>query len=392
MTRDQNRRKPLCVESLEDRTCLNAAVNFSAGDHTLRIVGDKADDVVSIVQNDSTDTLTVTVGMNPAIPSQRPRTFNFQSSAIDRVIVNLGAGNDDFSYQLVSDAMIYQKRLLVDLGAGDDHARFDFGGPLQASSTEGSSDVNDSNHSASDITPPTDPSEGAGLNVTTPQTILAALREIRTALKINVKGGAGNDQVEANIGSVGLQSSLNWVADLGSGDDSSSVVISGQIDGIVNGSRTSSGRVTIVQRGGSGNDQLNVEAGDLSVVVGAKLDVSQSGGQGDDNMSFHYTGMANGLVRGRSFGGDGQDTIAQRIYWNDGSQGSLVSNVNGNQGDDQLTNIIQPTNSLDTGLPHALSATGPTSISGKMDGGDGMDSGVISSNVVISNVEAIGLL
>src|SRR3954451_17493720 len=79
------------VENLEARWCPSATITTINNGHTLVIRGDNAANVVSVVQNDNQNKLTVEAD---------GQTQQHNSGDITAVTVQLRSGNDRFSYTL----------------------------------------------------------------------------------------------------------------------------------------------------------------------------------------------------------------------------------------------------------------------------------------------------
>src|SRR5262249_57256558 len=98
------------------------------------------------------------------------------------------------------------------------------------------------------------------------------------------------------------------------------------------------------------------------------------GGDGKDKVAVSYTGAVNGDLDFRATGGDGDDTVVGTVTLGAGSTGSLKGRVNGGDGNDDLTFNI-------TG------ATAGVAIDAVLDGGDGTDTCVHTTNVTAKNCE-----
>src|SRR5436190_3384785 len=111
------------LEALEARDCPTVSVTTGAGG-LLRIVGTQDWEQVVIVQNDTTDTLTV-YSNNRAKPDEAVTQVvdiqEFKSSAINKIAVDLKDGDDVFFYTLETGSdLLYAKDLSVSTGAGAD--------------------------------------------------------------------------------------------------------------------------------------------------------------------------------------------------------------------------------------------------------------------------------
>lgn len=159
-------------EVLEVRQLLSSnsvVVSFNRAAQTLTVVGSEDADHISITQNDAMRTLTVVTSQ-----VDRPEiTQQFPVQMIDRIMLRLGAGDDQFEYKTVGRVRT-AKDISLNLGSGDDTAGI-------AWAEDGSMSV--------------------------------------ASLSLNVTAGDGSDAVGARIGRVrgNVKTSVN--VDLGSGDD-----------------------------------------------------------------------------------------------------------------------------------------------------------------------------
>lgn len=421
MTRDRLNHRPLFVEALEDRTVLNATVALVGGGQHLKIVGDDAAESVCIVQNDATDTLTVTCGINNPYSLAPAQVQTFRSSDIKKITINLGGGDDRLIYTLESDTFDFAKQIKVDLGAGNDLAKFIFAGEgiqqaIPLPNGDGGPGADDQGQGIGAEQPGLSEGEpidaifignlgpavqvgggvggqgvdgqdvGGGLiDQNADATLLWTIsgwKQIRAALDIDVSAGKGDDTVVAKFGSVDARGSVNYKVAFGEGNDVGDVQLFGEI----------AGSMAITHQGNKGADQLSVEGmGGNSVAEGGILGLKQYGGKGNDAISFNYAGLVRGLLEATSRGKAGDDTISHSLNIDYRSTGQIRSHVFGDGGLDTLTNDMHVDLPV---LPPILPlfCFAPVDLAGTLDGGDGLDLGQATSNVTVSSVENFSLL
>src|SRR3954469_9754106 len=83
----RRRAASLAVNALEDRWCPSAVVTTASAGHTIVITGDANANHIVVTQNDATDKLKIVAD---------GKTYNFTSSDVTRLKVDLKAGNDTF--------------------------------------------------------------------------------------------------------------------------------------------------------------------------------------------------------------------------------------------------------------------------------------------------------
>lgn len=304
--RKPEHRLPCRLERLEDRQLLAVTTQLLDGGATLKLMGDSASESVTITQNDLDDTLGVRWSvLNAGTTGDLPIPIQtFQSSAIKKIIVSLGAGNDQFNYELNGNEVVWPKTLTVDLGAGNDNAFLDFGGNL--------------------IYPVLMQGPGDGQAIQPPYQPNPA--ELKAKLDISVQGGAGNDTIDAIFGNV--RANLAYRAQGGAGNDT----LSGSIAGVV-----AAGNTTLFdQDGGAGNDSLWASLDLPGIETGGKLIVNQRGGTDQDTLGFSTYGTIQGLLQINQSGGTGNDTLTSTLLANWTSAGSVQSRILGDAGNDQL--------------------------------------------------------
>lgn len=185
MTTHRPGRKPLVVERLERRDLMAGDVFAAVIAQQLVIVGDAADNGVTLTYSSATQTYRVTgrdAGGSPTTingldTSQPGNVAEF--GGVKQLYVGLGGGNDDFDVGSATAVdMVIQKWLTIEMGDGDDQVRLGAGG-----------------NAAGGAAP--------------------VARSLRTGTSVSANLGAGNDQPSIANADIGLN--LNVLA--GDGDD-----------------------------------------------------------------------------------------------------------------------------------------------------------------------------
>jgi hypothetical protein len=270
-----------------------AGVTATLNGSTVKVTGDDAPNLVTVLQYDGFDTLYV-------IDDQSQQTIlSTVSSAVARISIDLKGGNDVLVYRPAHfDDFLYGKKVRINLGDGDDIATLPF------------------------------------------HTYMNDQIVVHGALDIQVKGGNGDDYVNAQFGDK-PGGKLVFKADLGNGDDQGYADMWGEI--------TSLATVKFDLRGGAGNDQVQTYStyvngqgyNRVDVAAGSTLDIKIRGGSGNDQSYNVYGGDADGKVSIRvdlGTGADGSTIDAQLPQF---SFGSFTGYVNGRGGNDVLEGILQ---------------------------------------------------
>lgn len=349
-------RSRLQLESLERRDCPSVTLSLQNG-NTLVITGDDSGNDVHITQDDAHDTLAVTgVITTPATrasangnPSTSLATQTFQSSKISRIVVKLGTGDDSLEYQLAPGSnYAFAKAFNINMGDGNNIVTFSTGNPQMGG-----------------IDPP-----GAGVDGSTrPQMVES---QIQANLKLSICTGAGNDQVQINLGEITNHATAAVFARLGAGDDSFSCVSGAAIH--------AGGTLLVDVNGGLGNDTIYTSMRG-TIENQAFASVSLRGNQGDDQITVEQNSLLLGRMSVNAWGGVGNDQIGVSANSQDGSNGYLSVREFGDQGDDSLTYNGLPATNAALNLVNALLA-----------GGDGTDTAHISQTVPMSSIEMIDYL
>ena len=231
-TRTKNRFRPT-LDALEARECLSASA-FLDG-HTLHVVGTEGNDFVRILQYERTNQIT--------IDGSSVRAFD--ASRVSRFHIDLKGGDDTLFYQVMDGPAVTRDRGIdVNLGGGNDGASLSF--------VRYAADAN----GRYGVVP------GGGLS-------------IQAALNIRVDGGAGDDAVTADFGSVN-HGHVKCRLFLGDDNDFGMVHLYGKVsaDSVAN----------LIVRGQYGDDTVAawVESG---AVIAGELRLKYSGGPGQDDLS-----------------------------------------------------------------------------------------------------------
>ena len=243
---------------------------------TLTIRGTDQADSVSIIQNDTARTVTVATGPRGG----NTTTTSFDARLVDRLIVSLDAGDDQFSFATVGEVRS-QKDLRINLGEGDDDAVIRWA---------------DDRSSA------------------------------RASLRVFLEGESGSDAVGVRIGALRSFTSAYVIASLGDGNDAFFSQVLNPND--------KSGFIRIDAFGAAGDDELQHEG---SGVMGrdAQVWVQLNGGAGDDQLDLNQKGAVDGRFVGQLQGGSGDDEIIAALV-NRSGRGRATLNANGGQGNDSF--------------------------------------------------------
>jgi hypothetical protein len=252
----------LSVESLDRRD--NPSTTVALSGHTLNIIGDNGANSVQIALVDAT---------NQVLVHADGHDFQFASSQVQNVNVNLKGGDDSLSVQLglgneSAVSLTQAKSFAINLGDGADSAQFFFG----------------------------------GLNV--PGRVIAA------NLGIVVHAGNGDDSVIGNFGET--KASLTFQTFMGAGNDESFGGLWGKLD--------AGAAVKLDFHGETGNDSLNTFAtfvndyDQVDIDGGASLDIGLNGGDGNDTINTTYGGTDHGKLKVREDGGNGNDHVTADIH------------------------------------------------------------------------------
>lgn len=337
------------LEALEDRHLLAVTSTLLPGG-TLQITGRLPAEQVRILQNDVDDTLSVSwneVSDEPLMTLMPPDVF--QSSAIKRIVVNLGGGDDDLRYVLESNQLTRPKTISVNLGRGDDYMLLDFGGNLV---------------SAADMLPPEYDDELQLIDYP-----MAMPAELNANLAIDVHGSVGSDTIDAIFGHI--NKNLSYRATGLTGNDTLTVLSAGLV--------AADARTVYDLDGGAGNDQLAVNFGSYGIEVGGRAQVRQRGGVGNDVLNIHAALPVMGTLYYYQQGGAGNDTTEATAQASWMSTGRVLARVLGDASNDLMTLKIK----RDPIPPYValLAALEDMKVAATLNGGGGSNQAWITSNV-----------
>ena len=273
-------RSQLLLEVLEQRQLMAVLTSFDRTTKTLTITGTEAADIVSITQNDSTNKLTVVASPSDATTQQ------FPAHLVNQVIVRLGNGDDQFSYETTGDVW-NRKDVQLDFGDGDDTGTFQW-------------------------------ADGG--------------RTAHTNLSLLASGADGSDAFGVRIGRVGYASSTTVRVDLGNGDD-------GFVAETLNPG-VARANMTFDVKGGNGDDELqHFSSGALAWLASSTIRLD--GQAGNDSVQVSNQGRINGELNETLVGGIGNDSLSSAAVDSDGN-GKVTVDVQGSDGDDKLVMDIRP--------------------------------------------------
>lgn len=311
----------LCVEALEDRVVPTVGPPV---DGVLTITGNWFVNELSIVQDDTDNNIHVSMRYAPWLA---PDEYDFASSAVHTIVVDLKEGGDDFYYGLALGTDLTRgKTLDIDLGEGHNDATFD---------------------------------------------CYLAGSSLSADLTIDLSCGSGEDELWANFG--GITGSLFWKnildmdVELGGGDDTAEVGIRGDLGG--------NGEAWVKLWGGDGDDWLYVHGVGTDIAAGGRLYVDARGEVGEDQIVIDYAGKVVGNLYVYSRGGDQGDTLLTYAQLLNGSTGNVYTYSWGDAGHDYLEMKVWGT------------TTG--SHSHWFSGGLGYDTAMKTSNVSSASTESV---
>jgi hypothetical protein len=332
----------LNLETLEDRTCPSISTSLLDQGHTLVINGDNQGDHVWLTQNDDRDELLLYWFPNDGqIHPQVVQESVFQSSAIQKVVLNLRGGDDTFDFNVEGSGLTYGKEFLVNLGSGNDRASFDF----------------------------------AGASLPAPGL------PIRANVKIVLAAGGGADEVTASFGQIAAGRSATLLADLGSGNDTAAVTLHGDV--------AAGASLNLALIGGLGKDSLSTTTGAAArIEMGAVVNVLLDGRQGSDVLNQYFAGYLGGHLNARLTGGEGVDVLGSQIVASWDSSGQANIGLSGGTGKDQLlllTSVTPPPEDIAFILPW----TPALKMKYAVDGGLGFDRAEVAAGTLVRRCEQV---
>jgi hypothetical protein len=280
------------VEGLEGRSCPSVTASVTGAGHILTLTGDDAGNDIRI-NDDGAGHLDVRINGGAT------RTY----AGIDTLNINPGNGNDGVFYMVRGD--LVQNRA-VNVNLGDGNSRFDF------RTVPGSGVI------------------GQGAD---------PLR-----LDVNVHGGKGHDWLSGNLGDI-VNAQVTVRAYFGSGDNIFNYYLTGDItDGhqVANGEAGNIGAVkhtsvSVLAIGGTGTNSLAVDAENVSVGAGTRLETDLRANGDHDMLSTKYTGWVDGTLSEREYGGPGNSRLYDQMDVFENSSGVVDAVVRGATGNDTVT-------------------------------------------------------
>lgn len=314
------------LESLETRWCPSTTANLTNG--VLWIVGNSGANVVSVTQDHGATDMTV------KFDGQQK---NFVPSDVQKIIVILKGGADDFTYQLGGGSDLDDPMALdVRLGRGADKAQFDLF------------------HNG-------DPN---------------GVATIKKNLTVVLGGGLGNDEVDVLFGAID-SAVVSFKGKLAAGNDVFTASFKGDLLGTA--------AATVELSGLPGKDELTTTASadafnndgtGIDIDAGASLAITLRGGYGVDTVTTTYQGVLHGQLNVINGGGPAGDTLTANLTAAAGSDGSVDASVHGKLGPDNLTLNLVDNSGGTLNIIQAL-----------IDGGPDNDTCTATPNVITVNCE-----
>ena len=359
------------LENLEARDVPSVTLQSLNNGHTLRITGTADWENVQIVQDDQTNTLEVSYFLMPK-PNQIMELMVYQahysSDAITKIQIDLGAGNDSFSYSLADGASAkIARQWTINMGAGDDSVNIDTAKAFDRLSASDDADSDKpgyfwivepltpavkteavaTSQSAGNTPPGVKTGGGTAGNQSTADKLIIPFTTgpkteatlpadyhnpdqalIQYKLGMTIDTGAGNDSVNILLGEVADDAVVRLTTSLGAGNDYYSFLSDDDI-----GQRST---VLLDVNAGSGNDTVaanfNGTTGEESLV-----DLIFRGADGNDIMDVGFYGRLDGRFILRLYGGMGHDKLSLTTDTDPKSQGQMNFMIQGNAGHDIMT-------------------------------------------------------
>jgi hypothetical protein len=364
----------LRLESLEARDCPAVSVTQGANG-LLRIVGTSDWEQVQIVQNDAADTLYVYTNNLPKdgeVVTQIVDIYEFKSSAIRSISVNLKDGNDVLCYSLEAGTdLLFAKALSVNTGAGNDSVAVNLANIImywQADAdTELTLSEGDEGEPIAEF--PTEEGVDPEIYEMDGPSILPgppAHSHLTKNFTLKLVTGAGDDHVNIDVGEVDAGAKVTITAELGADQD---IFWLNSTPPVAEG-----GVLRINADGQSGNDNLySMIYGD----VAGRAEVVLRGGSGNDLTEVLHDGVLTGVLVVKAAGGWGDDYVAITANCRTESTGRLRAQAYGEFGDDRFAYNL---GSLDQGAQIVNSL---------LHGGWGFDEGNCSRRVPTFSIEKL---
>lgn len=358
--------RPL-IEKLEARDVPTVSYSLIDGGQTLKITGSKNWDTIDIVQNDEADTIDITTAVlskveGAAVSNLASRSFT--SSSIKKIVVDLGQGDDKFSYTLAEGTnLIYGKKIFVNGNGGNDTIRIDTANPGFAGGVEIPEFTNKRDRYLFYLAHPELLNNDGGIAIDP----MPVHSRIEDKLHITIEGGAGDDRVDVVLGEVSASKTVHVTANLGDGNDSFTLTNQYLID-----ERAS---VYINVSGHQGDDFMDVTMHG-AVADRALVDVIFRGGNGNDVLNQGFFGAVDGRINARAYGNNGNDELTFTATTSPESTGQISVIQQGNAGNDTLTFQVSD-------VVFQLLADVD------VDGGSGINTGALTHDVGAENLHSI---
>lgn len=355
------------IETLEARDVPTVTYGLIDGGQTLKITGSKNWDTIDIVQDDDANTLEISTAVlskveGAAVSNLASRSFT--SSSIKKIVVDLGQGDDKYSYTLAEGTnLIYGKKIFVNGNGGNDTIRIDTANPGFAGGVEIPEFTNKRDRYLFYLAHPELLNNDGGIAIDP----MPVYSRIEDKLHITIEGGAGDDRADIVLGEVSASNTVHVTANLGDGNDSFTLTNQYLID-----ERAS---VYVNVSGHQGDDFIDVSIhGDIA--DRALVDLIFRGGNGNDVLNQGVFGAVNGRVNARAWGNNGADELTFTATATAESTGQISVVQQGNAGDDMLTFQVSD-------VVFQLLADVD------VDGGSGANSGVLTHDVSAQNLDTI---
>ncbi len=318
-------------ERLEDRRCFNVDIGLGDGGHSLMITGDRGDNQIDIVQDQS--------GVHVTADHGRMQTF----SGIRKISLSTEGGDDVVNLRTLFNP---NARTIIDpnyrpldidarLGSGDDTFNAELGSGASRISLD----------------------TGAGDDVVT----------LRSIIDPNIRSG-----VDPNFRGV------DFTADLGAGDDTfnSNIVAHSPLSEHTPPAEHTPPTDRIAVLGGVGDDAFHflISSGDAALVPAVlveTVDLRFDGGAGSDTFdSVMRNVVLQGSVRVEAQGQSGNDAV-MAMFDRVSVKGGLDMLLAGGEGDDLLSLLALSQTRSEAGFVPAIITSSRARI--LLDGGDGND-------------------
>jgi hypothetical protein len=259
-------------------------------------------------------------------------TTRTSARSIDTILVNTGDGNDNVFYR-ATGTLAHDLNLVVQLGAGNDRVDTSFLPGI------------------------------AGRRV-----------------NLDLLGGSGHDQVTGRFGTV-TDATVTVRSWPGSGDDTFNYYLPGHLLG--------HSQMSFLAQGGSGTATVGLHAGNTYISANALLEADMRGGTGHNVTSLDFSGVLDGRLYARSYGGSGSQRLVTNLSVGAGSTGTLDVASRGGSGSNVTTfTAYDHSHGVAAALAGALasSSSGLKSCRMAVQGSGGHDIDYVTSNVQAENL------